>query len=165
MLKRMAVAALFAAFVTGLSLGLDLSEIPNAFDNIKAGQWVTYKIMGGGTQKQSVVKAEGKGRDAKFTVKYESPGLEGMPTQEQEFTAAKILGDLENGLKNATDVKMSKTKITVNGKEYDVTMVESDEGGMKTKAYLSNVIPVTALVKMEMEGLDGPLMELLEYGE
>lgn len=167
MLKKMAVAALFAVCVSGLTLAVDMSEIPNSLDKIKEGQWVKYKMPMGGEQKQTVAKVAGKGDDMEITFKVELKMMgQEIPAQEQVVKVKTIREQLATGLKNANEVKVSKTKVTAGGKEYDVTLIESVENGQVTRAYMTDTVPITATVKVEIEGLsEEPVLELVEFGE
>lgn len=166
MLKRMAVAALFAVCVSGLSMAIDVKDVPSSLDRAKVGQWVKYKIAMG-EQKQSITKVTGTGDDMELTVKYETKMMgQDFPASEQTFKIADIKENLANGLKSAEDVKVSKAKVTAGGKEYDVTKIESFENGKATRVYMSAAIPVTALVMMEADEMgEDPVMELVEFGE
>lgn len=126
MLKRIALAAVFAVCAFGLSQAADFSKIPNPMKNVKKGQWVTYTSMGGMEQKQTVTDVEGAGDDRVITITTEiSMGGTTMPPNEQKISLKEAKAQQEAAWAADPDVKISDAKVTVGGKEYNAVLSSS----------------------------------------
>lgn len=158
----MAVAAMVFACAAQAA---DFSKLPDPTKNVKAGQWVSYKVMGGMEQKHSITNVEGSGDDRVITLKMETiMNGQAMGGEEQKIPLKNSRAAQEEAWKAAPDAKISDVKVTVNGKEYDAVLLEMTNQGMTTKMYMSEKVPVTGIVKMEVTGMPGPMMELVDFG-
>lgn len=170
MFKRIAFAAALVLALAGVSGAADFDKIPDVTKNAKAGQWVSYKNemagMGVMEQKQTITAVEGDGEDKVITIKTEmSMGGQSMPAQEQKIPLKGAKEAQMEAWKNNPGVKVSETKVTANGKEYDAVLIEYADQGGETKLYMSAKVPVTGIIKLEVGGMPGPVMELADFGE
>lgn len=169
MFRKFVFAAVFAVVVSSASFAaeksVDTSIVPTPLDNVKVGQWVEYKTMGGGKQKQTVTAIEGEGDAQTITIKMElSMGEMTIPPQEVKIAVGEAR-EIHNGaLAEGNITKVAKETISAGGKQYDAVLVESSDNGQVSKLYMSKDIPVTAIVKMELPGLEEPMMEITGFG-
>ena len=160
----MCAAALMVAFSV-MAGAADFDKIPDPTKNMKEGQWVSYNAMGGMTQKTTITKMEGSGDDASITMKIEmSQGGNAMPAQEQTISLKDSKAMQQEAWKNSPDMKITEEKVTIGGKTYDAVVIEATNQGVSTKIFMSEEIPVTGILKMEVSGMPGPMMELAEFG-
>lgn len=165
MYKQWIAAVLFVVSLGAVTMAADFSKIPNAIEKAKAGQWASYKAMGGMEQKQSITAVKGSGEDMVVTIKTEmSMAGQAMPPQEQEIALKGAKEMQQEAWKNNPNTKITEETITVNGKSFDTVVVETTQEGMSVKIYMSEKVPVTGIVKMEMQGMPGPVMELVDFG-
>lgn len=166
MLKRIALTALFSVFVLGFAQAADFSKIPNALKDAKEGQWVSYTSMGGMEQKQSITKIEGEGDERVITVKTEIiMGGNAIQSSETAVSLKDAKAAQEEAWKADPDVKISETKVTAGGKDYNAVLIESTVEGATTKLYMSEEIPVSGIIKIETSAMPGPIMEVKEFNK
>lgn len=166
MLKKIVVAAMFVLMSLNASFAADFSKIPDATKNAKVGQWVAYNAMGGMTQKQTITKIEGEGDDRVLTIKMEvMMGENVVQESEMQISLRESKAQQEAAIKADPDFKISDVKVNAAGKEIDAVLIESTTGGITTKMYMSEKIPVGGIVKVESSAMPQPLMEVKEYGE
>ncbi|MCC8189959.1 MAG: hypothetical protein LIP77_04870 [Planctomycetes bacterium] len=164
MLKRMLIFAAVVVAVVSLAPAADFTQLPQPLDNAKVGQWVSYTVMGGSEQKQSITGIEGSGDEMTIIMTIESiMGGHVLQSQEMPVNLAEAK-EMEQALRaDNPDVVIREETVTVNGKSYDALVVEVDTPNGTTKTYMSHEIPVTGLLKAEMG--DMVMMELSGYGE
>lgn len=164
MLRKMFLVAAVALTISSLSMAVDYSKVPNGTKNVKEGQWVSYKIAGGMEMKQVVKKVEGSGDERIITLEIETiMGGNSMGKQEQVINMKEAKALEEKARASNPDVKISEEDVTVNGKTLKAVVIETTVQGMTSKAYMSEEIPVTALIKTEMSGM-GVTMEVADWG-
>lgn len=167
MYKKWIAAVLFFISLGAVTMAADFSKIPSAIDKAKVGQWATYTAVGGIEQKQSIIAVKGSGDDMVVTVKTEmSMAGQAMPAQEQEISLKAAKEMQQEAWKNNPDTKITEESVTVNGKSYDAIVVETVQEGMSVKIYMSEKVPVTGVIKMEMDMQGEPtsIMELVDFG-
>lgn len=158
MFKKMMFVALFAVATAAMASAADYSKIPDPLENAKVGQWVSHKMSTGMEQKQTIVDIQGEGDERVITMKMEmSQGEMKLPAQEMKISVKEVKANEAAAREQATDVKISETTIDVGGKTYNVVLVENNVDGNVSKLYLSKDVPVTGIVKME---LDNPMMPI-----
>lgn len=163
--KKWIVAALLSFSFGAVAMAADFGKIPDAMKNVKAGQWVSYKTMGGMDQKQSIVAVKGEGENMVVTLKTEiSMAGQTMPAQEIDIPLKGAKEKQQEAWKNAPDTKITEEKITVNGVPYDAVVVQTVQEGMSIKIFMSEKVPVTGIIKMEMQDMPAPVMELIDFG-
>lgn len=165
-MKKFVTAAALLFLMTCVAQAADFSKIPDTTKNVKKGQWVSYKTMGGGSQKQTITDVTGTGddREITFTIEMNMNGMS-IPAQEQKISIKDSKAAQEKAWKEAPDTKITEDKITVNGKDFNVVIVETAQDGASVKIYMSEEVPVTGIVKMEMSAMPEPLMVLDSFGE
>lgn len=166
MFRKFVTAAALLFFVTCVAQAADFSKIPDTTKNIKKGQWVTYKTMGGGTQKQTITEVTGSGDDREITFSIEiNMGGMALPAQEQKISVKDSKAAQQEAWKQAPNTTITEGKTNANGKDYDVVIVETVQDGSGVKIYMSEQVPVTGIVKMEIAGMPEPIMVVDSFGE
>ena len=147
-------------------------DMENVLEDAKVGEWVSYKMpqANGMTTKQTIVKITKD--EIVLKVETKMPGMDLPPTEikiPKKLTGLSIL--VSGGLLPAYESpdykgpkpKVSKGQIEVKGKKIDCYIVEMDmASGQKVKSYMSNSIPVSGLIKVEINRKVS--MELVDYG-
>lgn len=162
MLKKSLCALALFAVVCCAAPALDLKDVPNPLENAEVGQYVSYGMMQGMEQKQTITKIDGKGDDRKITIKFEMlMGGNSLNSEEKVFDYKEYQ---DARFEEVTDdVSVTKGKTTVGDKEYDAIIIEfKTEDGQSVKLYMSDAIPVTGMLKMDL-GAMGTLLELADF--
>jgi len=134
-------------------------EAPNYILDVKVGEWVQHKMQGGMVLKQTVLAVNEK----EATVKTET-FMDGKSLFSSEIKIPlKAEVDESEAPKEAEQDKAAKPvvshgKVTVDGKQFNCTIVEYPT----SKMYMSQDVPLTGMVKIESEGK--VVMELMDYG-
>ena len=155
-MKPNAVKILVAAFivmVSGLGQVARAEEAPNCLKDVKAGEWVLYKLQGGMKMKQTVTAVT----DKEVTLSTQVMMNDKAMGPAQETRIPREAGEdkkKEEGVKP----KISSATVKVKGKEIKCVVIEVKNA----KTYLSNEIPVTGMVKSEADGKVA--MELVDFG-
>lgn len=167
MLRKLIPAFIVVLGICGLAHAVDVKDLPNPLKRVKAGQWVRYRLMGEVEQKQTVLSVTVVDGDTEFVVKYETkdPNLD-IPDMTETHSVKNLTEGFAETLLEGNPT-LSKTKITANGKEYDVVLLEiMDEEDGALRSYLSEAIPITGLVRMEDDDEDdGLILEIIDFGE
>lgn len=165
MLKKCLVIAAFAFTACFVAQAADFSKVPDATKNMKVGQWVTYKIMGGMEQKQSVTAIEGEGDDRIITLKMETMmNGQALSTNEQKINLKDSKAQEAKAREENPNVEITEETVTVAGKTFNAVVLSAKMEGVESKTYMSADVPVTGLIKMEVSGM-GTMMELVDFGE
>lgn len=165
MFKKLLVVAVFAFTASCVAQAADFSKVPDATKNMKVGQWVQYKIQGGMEMKQTVASIEGEGDDRVITLKMEmSMGGQVMGSQDQVIRLSETKAQEKAAREANPDVEITEEQITVNGKTFDAVVLTAKIDGSESKTYMSEEVPVTGLIKMDITGI-GTTMELVDFGE
>ena len=166
MLKKLFFVAVLAVAAATVTQAADMDKLPNPMLKAKVGQWVSYKMMGGMEMKQTITAIDGSGDAQTITIKSETM-VPGQPAQAQEQKIAmKDAKEMQaNAWKEAGEVKISEGTVAVKGKDVPAVIVEFTKDGMTSKIFMSDAIPVSPIVKMEIGGMPGPMMELADFGE
>ncbi len=140
------------------------AKVENPMANAEVGDWVEYKMMGGMGQKWIVTD---KTPD---TVVYEvSTLVDGKPMGPSmpmtiplnaEMTDADASAEVAAA--EAPTLVHGKEDLVVGGKTLKCTTVAFTSNGIDSKTWTSTEVPLTGIVKSEMNGEIG--MELVAYG-
>ena len=167
MFRNTLIAAVIVLAASGITGAGEMEKLPNPLKNAKEGQWVTYIMMDGqAEQTQTLVKIEGTGDDRKLTMKIELK-VDGQlqDTQEQTISYKDAVQEQQTAFDDNPDAKISPAKMEVKGAEVDGMVIEFAQEGMECKLFLSDAVPVVGIVKMEVKGMPGLMMELKDFGE
>lgn len=145
------------------------APLPNPLSTVREGQWVSYKVVLMGMeaeQRQSIVGVTGTGDDRILTMKVEIL-LDGQVVQsdEHKVTYQNAVAEQLRAFDDSPDTIVTATRVMVKDREVDGVRVDFVEDGLACKLFLSESVPVVGIVRMEIEGFDGPVMELLDFGE
>lgn len=163
MLKNVFLVVTAAVVTAGMSLAADMSKIPQPLSKAKVGQFAAYNTMGGGEQKQSITAIEGTGDDQVITIKMEITAGGQSQSIEQKIPLKNAKEQQAAAWAASPDIKVTEGKVTVKGKEVSAVIIEFAQQGATSKIYMSDEIPVTGIVKMEMVGMPAPVMEITDY--
>lgn len=176
MTGRIAAFAL-AAFVSAASafavaaplLAGDAPPLPNSLKNARVGQWVVYRIntlFGTADQKQTITAIDGEGDDRVLTIKSEM-SIDGEPVDERtdSVTYLQAAREQEEALAGAENIRVKNDAIEFKGAPMDAARVDFVQDGNDCVLYLSEKVPLVGMIRMTVEGQDGPSMELLDFGE
>lgn len=148
---------------------LDSTALPNPLKNVKEGQWVVYKVLLMGIeaeQKQSIVAIEGEGEERVLTMKIDVlMDGEVVQSDEQKVTYSEAVREMLGSFDDAKDAVFTAVKAQVGEREIDAVQVDFTEDGVKCLLQLSESVPIVGIVKMEIEGFDGTVMEVVDFGE
>lgn len=146
-----------------------VSQLPNSLKSVKAGQWARYRVntlFGVAEQKQTVVDVSGTGDDRLVTIRTEmSLDDEIVDSREETATYRKLLDDQAAALEEIDNVAIAPCEtalgtITVPGVEIGYT-----RDGLKYTLRLSETIPLAGVIRLEAEGAEEPLVELIDFGD
>lgn len=172
--SRLPVAVVLPALLLA-ALGLsaraaDASNIPNPLKNIKEGQWAELRIStpeGDLIRKQTLLSIEGEGGDRVLTFMI-SLHLDGelVDEGEQQITYDAAMAEQERSLAGAEDMTISNVKAVLpGGAEVDAVLVSFTQDDTRFSLYLTESVPIVGLVKMLVDGIEEPVMELIGFGE
>lgn len=145
-----------------LAGAVDYAQLPNPLKIVRVGQWASYPVSweeSEGVQKDTLVAIEGDG-DARVLKTTREIIVDGkvVESEERTFTYSEAVADLHSLFDEAEDATASPVKYDVNGREIDCVLVTFTDGSTECKLYLSEEIPLTGIVRFEVEGLDKPIM-------
>jgi hypothetical protein len=164
-----------AAVIFALTLALssaaaaDLGDLPNPLATVRTGQWVQYRhnsVFGSAMQKQKVVSIDGEGDDMVITT--ESVMIiddEVVDERTESLTYSAAIQQQRDSLADAADLVVTPTQIEVKGRRVDGVRVDFTQEEVAFSLYLAESVPLTGVVRMEVEGEEAPLLELMDFGE
>ena len=163
-----------SAFVLALALAsaapaVDLGDLPNPLATVRVGQWLHYfnnTTFGPAVQKQRVISVEGEGDDMIITT--ENIMIiddEVVDERTESLTYGAALQQQRDSLAEAADLVVTPVQIEVKGRMVDGFRVDFTQEEARFSLYLADVVPITGVVRMEMEGEEAPLLELIDFGE
>lgn len=146
-----------------------IAALPNPLKDAKVGQWVQYRIntlFGTADQKQTLVGIEGEGDERVLTIKSEmSIDDELVDERTDAITYKQALEEQEKALADSGEVSVKNVSLEFKGNTYDVVEVDFIQDEKHCVLYLSEKVPLVGMIRMTMEGQDGPVMELVDFGE
>lgn len=171
MSKRFALLALLMAFAAFSAPAGEsaTANLPNPLKNAKAGQWVHYRVntlFGTADQKQTLVGVDGEGDDRVLSIKTEmSIDDEVVDERTDAITYGAAMEEQERALSESENVRVSNTSVDFKGTKMDAVRVEFIQDEQRCVLIMSDQIPLVGMIRMEIEGQDEPVMELLDFGE
>jgi hypothetical protein len=84
-------------------------------------------------------------------------------TESQTYGAA--IQQQRDSLAGAADLVVTPAQIEVKGRMVDGVTVQFTQDDVKFSLYLSGIVPITGVVRMEAEGEEAPILELVDFGE
>lgn len=169
-MSKFTTAFLFMIILaTGFATAAETETLPNPLRTAHVGQWVRYRIntlFGQAEQKQTLLKIEGEGEDRIFTIKSEMAiDEEHVDERTDSITYEQALAEQESALEDATNVSMKNVTYEFNGEKFDSVLVEFLQEGKKCRLQLSESVPLVGMLRLEIEGVDEPVMELIDFGQ
>lgn len=160
------IAFLFAA---AGAFAADLDSLPNPLAAIRPGQWVEYRhnlVFGMAEQRQKVLAVEGEGDERVITIESVMT-MDGEVVDErvESITYGQALLDQRQSLADAAELSIAPAGIRVKDGSVDGVKVEFVQDDNRFTLYLSDRIPITGVARMEVEGVDDPVLELVDFGE
>jgi len=138
-------------------------KLPNSLKDVKVGEWLLYELVVPGAkmqQKQTVVKVDKN----KITIKYDTIMNGKVVSSTNQVIDRSQKGQTLQNQKNKA--KISKGNATVKDKKIDCYIAETttNVGGKESVvvSYMSEDIPITGVVKVEMNG--NPKLKLVDFG-
>lgn len=167
--KLVTALALAVIFWFGAAAAAETATLPNPLRTAHPGQWVRYRIntlFGHAEQKQTLLKIDGEGDDRIFTIKSEMI-IDNEPVDERtdSITYEQALAEQESALEDASGISMKSEVSELNGTKFESLRIEFHQDGKKCRLILSDSIPLVGMVRLEIEGTDDPVMELLDFGQ
>jgi hypothetical protein len=145
------------------------ATLPNSLKNARAGQWVRYRIntlFGAADQKQTLLRIDGEGDDRVLTIKSEmSIDDEIVDERTDSITYRQAVEEQEKALDEAEGIRIENASIDFRGTPMDAARVDFVQDGNACVLYLSEKVPLVGMIRMTVEGEEGPSMELLDFGE
>ncbi len=163
-MRKLLFACLVAAFVACESFAAESGVvIPNRMLKAKEGEWVEYQVLGSMTQRQELKRIIEKDDDKVFVIDL-TMLVDGnvVQTQENEFSFNDAQKEQQE-MEAKEDLQLGTEKVTAKGKEIDAVVINTTLEDIKIKSYMSMDIPVTGLIKIEMNG--EPYMEVTDFSE
>lgn len=165
MLKRILMGAVVALVAVGLQAA-DWDKLPDPVENMKVGQWVHYRVLKMGEQKQRVTAVEGEGDDRVFTLKIDSiRDGEVVGTNEKKIGVKQIREREAQARENNPDATIVEETISAGGKTFHALLVDTvNKDGTRFKVHMAKEIPITGVIKVERDG-NVVALELIDFGE
>lgn len=168
MFKKVLCILFIAAAFAGAARAEDVT-LPNPLKNVKTGQWIKlrmFTLFGYAEQVQRVVNIQGEGDERVITVNTEV-NVDGEVVNSEETSIAyqQAVDEQMTAFDDAEDVKYSNITTTVNGKQMSAVQIDFVQDGQKCTLVLSEEVPLTGMIRIEIDGMDEPAMELLDFGE
>lgn len=166
MYKWMLGLALLVAVSFGAARAAETGvTIPNRLLTAVKGEWVLYSSQQNYGQKQTITDIEEKDGDKVFTILTELlVDDQVVQKKEDRFSLKAAIAEQEEMLASeGPSLKLSTESEKVKDKDVQVVVVEyTGEGGDVVRSYLSDAIPVTGMLRIEING--EPLMDLKDFG-
>lgn len=146
--------------------------VPNRLATAKVGEWASYKVPNGYTQKLTVIKREGEGSSALVTVRVDNI-YEGELVESTEFTrdAGEPMEPPRVPDEPGIEVEITTRTATIKGKSVSAVVVEieydddyfDDDDIEDVEWWVSADIPVFGIIRQEVD--DDVMFEIIDFGE
>lgn len=167
--RRCLAAAILALALAPAALAADIDQLPNPLANVKVGQWLEHRhntAFGSAEQKQRITAVVGEGDDKVITAEsVMTMDGEVVDEREESITYGAATEQQRDSLKDAEGLVITPVAIEVKDTTVDGVRVDFVQDETRFSLYLSDSIPITGVVRMEVEGMEEPVLELLDYGE
>ncbi len=144
-------------------------DIPNPLATVRPGQWVAYRHtteFGTADQKQTVLAVDGEGDDRVISIESVMTIEDEMVDERTEtITYGVIMEEQRKALADAVGLTVTSVVIPFKGRDLPGVRVEFDTEAGRFTLLLSDLVPLSGVIRMEEEGVDTPVMELLDFGE
>lgn len=169
MFKFTTALALAFMVILGAATAAETQTLPNPLRTAHPGQWVRYRIntlFGHAEQKQTLLKIDGEGDERIFTIKSEMAiDDEHVDERIDNITYEQALSEQESALEDATNISVKNASSEFNGTILDSILVEFHQDDKKCRLLLSEAVPLVGMIRLEIEGMDEPAMELIDFGQ
>lgn len=171
-MKKVLVLAMNLVLVAAVAVAAetvqpDISLLPNPLDKVQPGQWVQYRILtafGHIIQKQSVVSVSGAGEERIITVKTEmSMDDELVDERTDTITYRRAMEEQMASLQDTENLAITATTIDLKGRTVDAVKVEFTDEDKKCTLILTENVPFAGMVSLEIEDMEEPAMELVDF--
>lgn len=162
----LAVAAMALA---GIGTATALEAVPNRLATAKVGEWASFRMPNGYTQKQTVTAREGEGPEAMVTVRIEDIyENEVVNTREISTPAGEPMAVPQIPDDPALSVDIDRKTAVVKGRSIAATVIEiekdyEDDDDEESEWWISAEIPVFGLIKKVVD--DEVEFEIIDFGE
>jgi len=132
------------------------TDMPDPLADAKTGEWVLYEMPGGMQQRQTIISVD----DNSVTVKMETI-INGtvLSSIEEKMDRSDTTQPAITDMDGATSYNGS---VQIKGKQIPCSVYEVSVNGRVSRTYMSNEVPVTGLIKSEMDG--NAALQLVDYG-
>lgn len=154
------LAALAGICLLAATLQAEEMKFPNMMADAKVGDWVLLEVQGGMQMKQTVEAVTPE----QLTLKVDTI-MNGQVISTMSQPIKRTQGEYTEPPAVATDAPkptISKGKATVKGQELDCWIIEMTTQGQASKTYFSKEVPITGMVKSEMNGQVS--VKLVDFG-
>lgn len=153
----------------GAVFSADLDALPNPLTSMRVGQWVRYRhvsFLMEVEETRTVVGMDGEGDERVIRIESVTT-MDGEVVDErvESATYAQALAEQRRSLEDAVDAAVQPVELEIKGATVDGVRVDFTQDGSRYSLYMSERIPVTGVLRMEVEGEEGPVLELLDFGE
>ncbi len=163
----MSLVLVAAAAVSADTAQPDVSLLPNPLNKVQPGQWVQYRILtafGHIIQKQSVLDVSGAGEERIITVKTEmSMDDELVDERTDTITYRRAMEEQMASLQGTENLSITATTIPLKGQNVAAAKVEFTDDGKKCTLILTEAVPFAGMVSLEVDDMDEPAMELIDF--
>lgn len=169
MIRAVIALALVLSHAMAFAADIDVDLLPNPLSTARPGQWVQYRIntlFGVAEQKQTLVKVDGQGAERVFTIKSEmTVDNEVVDERTDSITYEQAMAEQDSALEDAENVTINSETITFKDITLDCVVVAFLQDGKQCRLLMSDRIPLVGMVRMDVEGMDEPAMELMDFGQ
>lgn len=167
--RQCLAAAIFALALAPAALAADIDDLPNPLATVRVGQWLEYRhntAFGSAEQRQKITAVVGEGDDKVITTEsVMTMDGEVVDEREESITYGAAMEQQRESLKGVEGLAISPTSIEVKDKTVNGVRVDFTQDEMRFSLYLSDTVPITGVVRMEVEGAEEPVLELIDFGE
>ena len=156
------LVAVFSGFAQAAQSGV---TIPNRLLFMEKGEWVMYVSQENHSQKETVVDVEEKDGDKMITVLNELLIDEKVVQQREEvFSFNAVLREQEEmWSEDRPELSLSQGLEQFGGEDIEVVIIEyAGPDGVVVRSFLSDRVPVTGILKVEVDG--DLYMEVSDFG-
>ena len=164
-MRILGLALLVAVFFGSAQAAQSGVTIPNRLLYVEKGEWVLYLSQENHSRKETVVDIEEKNGDRMITVLHELLIDEQVVQQREEvFSLNGVLREQEEmWSEDRPELSLSQGLEQFNGEDIEVVVVQyAGPDGVVVRSFLSDRIPVTGILKVEVAG--DLYMEVSDFG-
>jgi hypothetical protein len=136
-------------------------KIPNMMANAAVGDWILLEMQGGIQMKQVVEAVTPEALTLKIETIMNGQVLNSM-SQQIKRTQGEFTDPSVTAAPNTPKPTITKGTTSVKGKDLECWIIEMDVQGKKSRTYMSKDVPITGIVKSELDGK--AVMTLVDFG-